>query len=148
MSDTTKLHLVMIEEIKSNFEISYKGDFRKLLKVDKNMIHSLEGKRISAITRLMWSEYEFHPDRKFRFDYCIPSIKVGIEIHGGAYLRGSVRHGAHHTPVGRKRDMIKMREANALGWIVGEFDYDDIENFEVIKWLDSVYFGRTRLYNT
>jgi hypothetical protein len=34
------------------------------------------------------TEYQFHPKRKWRFDYAIPSHKIAIEVEGGAWIDG------------------------------------------------------------
>ena len=70
-------------------------------------------------------EYRFHPSRKWALDLAVPSHLVGVEIHGGAWVVGpdGQRGGAHHRPAGRHRDMVKLRAAQGLGWVVGEFEW-------------------------
>lgn len=82
------------------------------------------------------TEFWFDPDRRWRLDLAVPSVRVGVEIHGGAWLRGpdGLRGGAHHRPAGRRRDMAKMRRAQELGWIVGEFEPQDMPG-EVVRWI-------------
>lgn len=58
-------------------------------------------------------ELQFHPERRWRFDYAIPSCKVALEVEGGVYT-----HGRHTRPVGFLRDMEKYNTAAVLGWTV------------------------------
>ena len=41
------------------------------------------------------SEFRFHVQRKWRFDYCWPDLKVAVEIEGGVWTQGR-----HTRPVG------------------------------------------------
>lgn len=56
-------------------------------------------------------EYRFHPSRKWRFDYSIPSIRMAIEIEGGVWTGGR-----HISPKGFLGDIEKYNEAALLGW--------------------------------
>lgn len=56
-------------------------------------------------------EYRFHPKRKWRFDYAIPSIKMAIEVEGGVWTGG--RHTSSKGFIG---DIEKYNEAALLGW--------------------------------
>lgn len=61
----------------------------------------------------LMTEYEFHPKRKFRFDFCSIPAMVGIEIQGGTWTTGG-----HSTGKGIQRDYEKISEAQMLGWLV------------------------------
>lgn len=61
-------------------------------------------------------EYRFHPTRKWRFDYALPSIKIAIEIDGGVWTLGR-----HNRPKGYIADLEKFNEAAAMGWLVLKF---------------------------
>ena len=61
-------------------------------------------------------EYVFHPERKWRFDFAFPSLKVAIEIDG---------RGRHQTVVGARNDCEKHNEAVRLGWRVIRFPATD-----------------------
>lgn len=65
-------------------------------------------------------EYLFHPDRKWRFDYAIPSHKVAIEIDGAVWTMGR-----HNRPEGYINDMEKLNTAASMGWLVLRFTTDD-----------------------
>jgi very-short-patch-repair endonuclease len=58
-------------------------------------------------------EFVFTPDRKFRFDYAIPEMKIAIEYEG----LFSEKSG-HTTIEGYNKDCIKYNMAVLLGWKV------------------------------
>lgn len=59
------------------------------------------------------SEYRFHPQRKWRFDYAFLPAKVAIEIEGGLWSGGR-----HVRPLGFRKDVEKYNAAQLLGWRV------------------------------
>lgn len=81
------------------------------------------------------TEYKFHPERKWRFDFAWPAWtdypdfdkengilpktrgNLAIEIQGGTFTRGRHSRGA-----GQHNDYEKMNEAQRLGWRVLQFD--------------------------
>lgn len=65
-------------------------------------------------------EYRFHPVRKWRFDYAIPSHKVAIEIDGAVWTMGR-----HNRPIGYINDMGKLNTAASMGWMVLRFTTND-----------------------
>ena len=62
------------------------------------------------------AEYRFHPRRRWRFDFAWPSVKIAVEIDGGAYTRGR-----HTRGKGFEADCEKMNAAALLGWRVLRF---------------------------
>ena len=59
------------------------------------------------------TEYKFHPERKWRFDFAIPELKVGIEYEG------LISEKSRHTTVtGFTNDAEKYNAAQAIGWRV------------------------------
>lgn len=56
-------------------------------------------------------EYQFYPERKWRFDAAYPSLKIAIEIEGGTHSRG--RHTRH---AGFEKDCEKYNTATLNGW--------------------------------
>lgn len=68
-------------------------------------------------------QYKFHPGRKWLFDYAWPSLKVAVEIHGGAWVRGK-----HNRAKGMALDHEKSNEAQRLGWIVLQFNTDALSS--------------------
>ncbi len=57
-------------------------------------------------------EYRFDPERKWRFDYCIPAHRIGIEFEGGIYLKTS----GHNTAKHYTKDTDKYNRATVLGY--------------------------------
>ena len=58
-------------------------------------------------------EFRFHPTRKWRFDYAVPSRKVALEVEGGAWTGGR-----HTRAQGFIADMEKYNTATVFGWRV------------------------------
>lgn len=58
-------------------------------------------------------EHEFHPQRKWRFDFANPKLGLAIEVEGGSYTRGKHSHGKRFED-----DLIKYEQALLLGWQV------------------------------
>ena len=65
-------------------------------------------------------ELQFHPDRKWRFDYAFPSRKIAIEIDGAIWTLGR-----HNRPRGYLNDMEKLNTAASMGWLVLRFSTDE-----------------------
>lgn len=61
------------------------------------------------------AEYQFHPKRKWRFDFAIPEKKIAIEIDGGVWIEGG---GRHNRASGFLGDLKKFNAAAELGWRV------------------------------
>lgn len=59
------------------------------------------------------TEHQFHPGRRWRFDYAWPEHKLALEIEGGIWQRGG---GGHSHPMHIERDIEKYSEAAILGW--------------------------------
>jgi very-short-patch-repair endonuclease len=74
-------------------------------------------------------EYRFHPIRKWRFDFAIPSKMIAIEYEGLNSLKSG-----HTTLSGYTKDTEKYNEAQALGWKVIRFT---VKNYKgVLKQLE------------
>lgn len=58
-------------------------------------------------------EFKFHSERRWRFDYAWPSVKLALEVEGGIFTGGR-----HINPVGFTKDMEKYNAAAVLGWRV------------------------------
>jgi very-short-patch-repair endonuclease len=61
-------------------------------------------------------EYQFHPTRKWKFDFCWPNASIAVEIEGGAW-EGEHR-GRHLRQLGFTDDCVKYAEGALLGWRV------------------------------
>jgi len=57
------------------------------------------------------AEYAFHPERRWRFDFCWPDHLLALEIEGGVWVRGR-----HIQPRGYLADLEKYNHAAACGW--------------------------------
>src|SRR5215472_13591861 len=66
-------------------------------------------------------EFKFHPSRRWKFDFAIPSKSLAIEIEGGIWSRGRHSRGA-----GYQSDLDKYNEAAVLGWTVLRFSVADV----------------------
>lgn len=66
-------------------------------------------------------EYRFHPERKWRFDYAIPDLKIAIEIDGGVWINGR-----HNRASGYIKDMQKFNIAASLGWLILKFTPEEM----------------------
>ena len=76
-------------------------------------------------------EFRFHPTRRWRFDYAVPSLKIAVEVDGGVWTGGR-----HINPAGYINDMEKLNNAAAMGWLVLRITTDDrfaIKTYELIK---------------
>ena len=66
------------------------------------------------------AEFKFHPSRKWRADFAIPSRRLLIEIEGGAWSGGRHTRGA-----GFVGDMLKYNAAAILGYRVLRYQPQD-----------------------
>ena len=60
-------------------------------------------------------EWQFHPARRWKFDYAWPLQLIALEVEGGIWRQGG---GAHSHPSNIVRDLEKYSEAAILGWRV------------------------------
>lgn len=73
------------------------------------------------------AEYKFCPDRKWRFDFAFPKLRLAVEIEGGLFTGGR-----HSRPLGYIADMEKYNMASELGWTLLRYrprkiDYEQIK---------------------
>jgi very-short-patch-repair endonuclease len=61
-------------------------------------------------------EFVFHEERKWRFDFAFPSVKLAVEVDG---------RGRHQRVDGVRKDCEKGNEAALLGWRVLRFPATD-----------------------
>jgi very-short-patch-repair endonuclease len=61
----------------------------------------------------LYSEYRFHAQRRWRFDFAHPGAKVAIEINGGQWIKSG-----HSSGFGLERDYTKLNAAMSDGWSV------------------------------
>lgn len=88
-------------------------------------------------------EYEFHPVRKWRFDYCIIELMIAIEQEGGVFgyrRKDGTRSekGAHSSVVGMMNDMEKYNAANEMGFSLIRRTPDALVTHDTIQLLKSL----------
>lgn len=85
-------------------------------------------------------EYQFHEDRKWRFDFAWPDLRLAIEVEGvtfyGKNANGTLRLGRHQTAKGFEADAEKYNAAVLDGWSVLRFTNGMIKRGEAIKVID------------
>src|SRR5690606_23813772 len=69
------------------------------------------------------SEFEFFPDRKFRFDFAWPEYLVAVELQGATWVKSG-----HTSGRGVQRDCEKANLAVLQGWRVLHFTGDDLKD--------------------
>ena len=94
-------------------------------------------------------EFQFHPNRKWRFDYYIPELKLGIEVEGGTFKKtyykdkhGNLRiheGGRHNTGNGFLQDCEKYNTAIILGYKILRFTPENLMSFSTIEAIKSIY---------
>lgn len=67
----------------------------------------------SALGVEMVKELQFHPTRRWRFDYAIPTFRIALEVEGGIWTGGR-----HVRGKGFLGDMDKYNTAALMGWCV------------------------------
>lgn len=65
----------------------------------------------------LYEEFFFVSDRGWRFDWCLPQLKVAIEYEGGIHNP----NGDHRSVKGISRDISKYNRAGQEGWQVLRF---------------------------
>lgn len=68
------------------------------------------------------TEYQFNPDRKFKFDFCWLEQKVALEAEGMA----------HRTKERFQSDLVKYNSALSMGWRVFRATRVTLENPDVL----------------
>ena len=80
-------------------------------------------------------EYKFSQDRKFRFDYAIPLLMLGIEYEGTMSAKSR-----HTTVTGYSKDCEKYNLAQLEGWKVLRYtalNYTQLQNdLEKLGWFN------------
>jgi very-short-patch-repair endonuclease len=92
-------------------------------------------------------EYQFHAERKWRFDFAWPEHKIALEIEGGVFgykkKDGSrSKRGAHSSVTGILRDIEKYNAAAANGWRVLRVLPDDLMKTKTIELIKTTIHGK------
>lgn len=86
-------------------------------------------------------EYQFHPHRRWRFDFAWPEQKVAVEVEGGTWSVTDARGrqvgigGRHVRGVGFENDCEKYAEALCLGWVVIRVTSRQVREGKALAWL-------------
>lgn len=81
----------------------------------------------------MVEEYQFHPERKWRFDFCWPCRMVAAELDGGVHTGGR-----HTRGKGFENDVEKLNAATSMGWVVLRFTARDLAKKRQTQTVDLV----------
>lgn len=84
---------------------------------------------VSRETPAPRKEYRFCEARAWRFDFAWPSLKLAVEIEGGARSGGR-----HTTGSGFAADCEKYSAAAILGWSVIRATGEQVKNGQAITW--------------
>ncbi len=79
-------------------------------------------------------EFRFHPVRRWKSDWAIPSAKILIEVEGAIFVSGRHSRGA-----GMIADMCKYNTAATMGYFVLRFHPGDIRTGLLFKTVREVY---------
>lgn len=78
-------------------------------------------------------EYRFC-ERHWRFDYCIPDLKIACELEGSVF-----RQGRHTRGIGYSNDCEKYNKAALLGWTVLRYTTGQIRSNPAQVYADLKY---------
>ena len=105
---------------------------RKLANEKRAREYEMFRRKLAAFTGCeIKPEHIFYPGRKWRIDFAIVELKIGIEIEGGAWSNGR-----HTRGKGFIDDIEKYNAAVTFGWVILRFtpqDLNKITTFETIK---------------
>lgn len=73
-------------------------------------------------------EYRFHPDRRWRFDFCWPQQKIAFEVEGGIWVGGAHSRGSHFIS-----DCDKYNTATLAGWKVFRVTGEHIKSGKAVE---------------
>lgn len=76
----------------------------------------LSNKMMAAGLPIPETEYQFHPTRKWAFDFAFPDYMLAVEVEGGIWTGGR-----HTSAKGYKTDREKYNTAQLFGWTVLSF---------------------------
>lgn len=81
-------------------------------------------------------EYQFHAERKWRFDFAWPNKKVAVEVEGGAFTNGR-----HTRGTGFIKDMEKYNAAVMEGWKLLRFTPDQMQKQSTINQIKAILWN-------
>lgn len=91
-------------------------------------------------------EYQFHPVRKWRFDFAWPKLKVAVEVDGGTF-GGPEMKGNHAVGKRYQKDCMKNNAAQLEGWVVLRADREMVGTDEFGALVRQMLLKRLELWN-
>ncbi len=114
------------------FNVAPKKDFGS---EQKEWLFYEIGKWCNDHALILNTEFKFDKNgRQWRFDYCIPALKCGIEYEGLAHFGNKSGHTTNH---GFSKDTEKYTAAASAGYLVLRFTHKNYKN--VLFHLEQVY---------
>lgn len=96
------------------------------MRANKAMIPAM----IRAIFPNFVAEYAFDANRRWRFDFAIPDIKVAIEYEGIMVTEATGGKSRHTTADGYTADCEKYNAAAIAGWVVLRYTAKNIGDLQ------------------
>lgn len=106
-----KIHSIARTEMNKVFSAAKKSRSKEKAWMGWNLDHWCKVHQVHLVT-----EKYFHKERKWRFDWAIPSLKIAIEYEGLMSKKSR-----HTTVKGFTGDTEKYNAAQGLGWRVLRF---------------------------
>lgn len=105
------------------------------------------------VERLVLSQFMFDTRpkgerRQWRFDFCVPSVMLAMEIHGGTNMGQGWRRkkgqplGGHNTAEGMRDNCEKACVASVQGWTVMTVTEAQIKSGEAMRWFHDAFHAR------
>lgn len=82
-------------------------------------------------------EFRFCRDRKFRFDFAWPILRIAVEVQGGLWIIGR-----HNRPASMEKEYEKLNLATLYGWRVFLFTPRMIHSGEALDLLKQVIYKK------
>ena len=121
-----------MQKTNKSLHSQYNTLVRKLANEKRAREYDMFRRKLAAFTGCEINpEHIFSPGRRWRIDFAIVDLKIGIEIEGGVWANGR-----HTRGKGFIEDMEKYNAAVTLGWVILRFtphDLNKITTFETIK---------------
>ena len=75
-------------------------------------------------------EFQFHPKRRWRFDFSFPEHRLAVEVEGATFANGR-----HSRGTGFAEDCVKYAHAAILGWRVIRCTTDQVRQGLAVEWI-------------
>lgn len=93
---------------------------------------------VSFVPRnMIETEFRFHPPRRWRWDFCVPSLMLAIEYHGGIYSGGR-----HTRGTGFQADREKMNAGQLAGWLILELTEEMVKSGRAYEMIEQAIESR------